>query len=207
LLNLERTELVAPFNATVIDKDVEIGSQISSQSTVATLVGADTYWVRISIPHRDLSLIHLPWQDQTGSNAVITNISQSYGAELWQGMIIKVLPDVDPQGLMARILVAVDKPLIPQEGTLPLLLGSVVNVRIEGKAIEDCFAIPRETLRPDNTVLIASPDGTLDIRPVSVAWQNDEFAYVTGGLFDQEQLIVSNVAAPIQGMPLILQAR
>jgi multidrug resistance efflux pump len=47
-LNLKHTVLKAPFNVVVLEKEVTIGSQLSSQSTVAELAGTDEFWIRLT---------------------------------------------------------------------------------------------------------------------------------------------------------------
>ena len=118
-----------------------------------------------------------------------------------QGTILRLLPDVDPQGLMARLLISVNKPLL-HDTENPLLLGSMVKVLLPGKTIRACFAVPRATVRPDNTVLLADPDNRLEVRSVTVARMDRDLAYITAGLTDGEQLIISPVPAPISGMKL-----
>ncbi len=204
-LNLERTSLTAPFNGIVIDKNVATGAQVNSQTTVATIADTDTYWVRVSLPQKDLALMKLPVDGLDGPQAEITNIGQRIGVEMWQGELVRILPDVDPKGLMVRILIAIDNPTTPQKGNLPLLIGSVVRAQIEGLKIDHCYPVPRGVLRPDQTVLIASDEDTLVIQAVAIAWQNDEEAYVISGLKEGDRLITSNIAAPIPGMALTVQ--
>jgi hypothetical protein len=45
-------------------------------------------------------------------------------------------------------------------------------------------------------------DKTLDIREMEMVWSDDEHVYVSEGLQDGEHLIVSDLAAPVPGMPL-----
>ncbi|MBW2328475.1 MAG: efflux RND transporter periplasmic adaptor subunit [Deltaproteobacteria bacterium] len=201
-LNLERTILRAPFNGVVLKKNVAVGAQISPQTTVAKLAGTDEFWIRITLPRHDLTDILLPSTDSEPIQVTVLPMSKQSTKNIrWQGTILQLLPDVDPQGLMARLLISVQKPLL-HETENPLLLGSMVKVLLPGKTINACFAIPRTTVRPDNTVLMADPDNKLEIRSVTVARMNRDLAYITAGLTDGERLIISPVPAPIGGMKL-----
>ncbi len=201
-LNLERTILRVPFNGVVLTKNVTIGAQLSPQTTVATLAGTDEFWVRITIPSRDLADILLPSAD-SGPIPVTLLPTPMRGDKnkKWQGTILQLLPDVDPQGLMARLLISVKNPLL-QNTENPLLLGSMVKVLLPGKTIGACFAVPRTAVQPDNTVLLADPENRLEIRSVTVARMDSNLAYITAGLSNGERLIVSPVPAPIAGMEL-----
>ena len=201
-LNLNRTVLQAPFNAVVLEKKVTIGAEVSPQTTVATLAGTDAFWTRITLPRRDLTDILLPSADGEPIPVTLHPMPRR-GDQQWQGTILRLLPDVDPQGLMARLLISVKNPLL-QNSENPLLLGSMVKVLLPGKTIGACFAVPRTAVLPDHTVLLANPKDRLEIRSVTVARMDSNLAYITAGLSNGERLIVSPVPAPIAGMELSL---
>lgn len=201
-LNLKRTVLRAPFNAVVLDKQVTVGTQVSPQTTVATLAGIDEFWVQLTLPRHDLSDLLLP-TDSAGPIPV--KLYPASGGKnsstRRQGTILRLLPDVDPRGLMARLLVGVKNPL-QQNLKNPLLLGSMVTVILPGKTIDACFAVPRSAVRTDQTVLLADRENRLEIKPVTVARIDRDRAFITSGLQNGERLIISQVPAPIIGMKL-----
>ena len=85
------------------------------------------------------------------------------------------------------------------------MLGDQVSVELEPKTLEGVIILPRSALRGNETVWIAK-DGTLDIRPVTVAWKDTENVYVSQGLEPGELVILSDLAAPVRGMPIRLAA-
>lgn len=203
-LNLKRTVLRAPFNAVVLNKKVTVGAEVSPQTTVATLAGTDEFWVQVTLPRPDLGDLILPTDD---SQPISVNLypaaKNANSAPHWQGTILRLLPDVDPQGLMARLLIHVKNPL-QQDTQNPLLLGSMIKAILPGKTIDACFVVPRTAVSSDQTVLLADPDNTLQIRPVTVARRDRNQAFITSGLQGGERLIISQVSAPIVGMELTL---
>lgn len=203
-INLGRTRLSAPFNAIVLAKNITIGAQVSSQITVATLAGTDAFWVRVSVPQEQLDNITLPIGDQPGARVFLRSTAAPSDKPSREGRIIRLLGDVDPQGLMARLLVEVKDPLGQSEPLTPLLLGSVVQASIEGKKLTDCFPVPRNAVRADRTVLLADEEEKLIIRSVGAAWQDREWVYINEGLSDGDRVITTPVAAPIAGMELMI---
>lgn len=201
-LNLERTTLEAPFNAIVLEKEVAQGTQVNSQTTVATLAGIDTFWVRAAIPQSDLQRIDLPKPNRPGPQVQLTSLTAPDYAAPWQGKVIRLLSDVDPRGLMARLLIEVKNPYQLQEGQPPLLLGSIVKARITGKKLSQVYEVPRRAVRADNTLLLASADNSLSIRQVRISWQNQEQVFIEQGLSGGERVITSAIGAPVEGMPL-----
>jgi len=199
-VDLARTEIRAPFNAIVREKKIDLGSQVSSQSQTATLVGIDVFWAEISIPADKLDWIVLPSGGRSGSAiTVYGNEGVSYKAE-----IVNLLPDIDPDGLMARLLVAVSDPMGLKTDREPLLLGSFVRAEIQGKEIDNVIQVPRSSLHDTDTVLTVSDEETLHLQPVSVIWKNTDLVFIDAGLQAGDRVVVSNVPAPIEGMPVTI---
>jgi multidrug efflux pump subunit AcrA (membrane-fusion protein) len=57
---LKRHVIKAPFNAIVLDEDLEIGQRIDPGFSAATLIGADEYWIQVSLPVDQIRHIQLP---------------------------------------------------------------------------------------------------------------------------------------------------
>lgn len=193
-LNLSRTRIRAPFNAVVLERNINIGSQAAQQSPLARLAGTDACWIQVSIPVDRLSWITIP-----GSRV---NVVSGSGA-VREGTVIKLLGDLEEQGRMARLLVEVPDPLClkpDNRDQKPLLLGEYVHADIEGEKLKDVYIIPRNALRENTAVWIADADGKLEIRKVDVVWRGKKEVIVANDLFDGEQLVVSDLSAPIHGM-------
>lgn len=195
-LNLARTEVRAPFNAIVVDRKTDRGTQASTQDTLAVLTGSDQFYVRASIPVSQLKWIHAG--NEKGS---MVTILRNTGVERI-GRVIRVESALEEVGRMARILIAVDQ---PTAGKHPMLLNEYVRVEIEGAAIENAYHIPREALHEDEFVWLATPEGTLEIRAVEVSWRDATDVLVTGGLNEDERLILTNLSTPINGMQLRIE--
>ena len=86
----------------------------------------------------------------------------------------------------------------------PLLLGEYVRVNIEGRLLENVFSIPLMALRDNESIWIAGDDGKLHIRKIAVLWRDIHSVILKDGINEGERIIVSNLAAPIDGMPVQL---
>lgn len=51
-------------------------------------------------------------------------------------------------------------------------------------------------------VYVMTPEETLEIRPVTVAWERNRTLLVTEGLAEGELLVTSPIATPLPGMAL-----
>lgn len=193
-INLERTVLTAPFNALVLSRNVNIGSQATVQTDLAELVGTDAYWVMVSIP-----VDRLPWVTVPGSPARVASPS---GA-VRDGEVVKLLGSLEEKGRMARLLIEVKDPLCLQpenRNQKPLLLNEFVRVVIDGRTLKQVYAVPRSALRENSTVWMVSSDGTLDIRTADVLWRDADQVLIRDGFHDGERLIVSGISTPMDGM-------
>ncbi|MFP4428570.1 MAG: efflux RND transporter periplasmic adaptor subunit [Desulfovermiculus sp.] len=195
-LDLSRTRITAPFNAVITERSVNLGSQVSVQDSLATLVDTDTYWVRASIPVARLRFIDLSAPD--GSPVRI--ISQS-GTGEWKGRTLRLTGEVDQETRMATLIIDVPDPLEQQENGLPLMLNDYVRIQIQGRTLHDVIALPRRALREDQEVWVVK-DGQLDIRPVHVAWKDREQVFIDQGLAPGDQVVLSDLPTPVQGMRL-----
>jgi RND family efflux transporter MFP subunit len=201
-LDLARTRIRAPFNAFVRTKQVDIGSQVSSQEQLAELVGTDTYWIRASIPIDRLSWILIPGNPAESGSRV--RISHRNGHQL-AGTVIKLLGDLETEGRMARILVEVKDPLgfkAKEKYQLPLLIGEYIRIEIEGRELQNVYRIPRSALRDDSNIWIASDEDRLEIRSVKTLWRDAQTVVLGEGLEPGSRLIVSDLPAAVNGMPV-----
>ncbi len=203
-LDLSRTSIPAPFNALIRDTQVEVGSQVSPQDALAELVGTDEYWIRVALPVERLGWFAIPTRrsdpNDTGAAADV-----HYRGHQRSGRVIRLLGDLETQGRMARILVAVDDPLgLTRKSTHgpPLLIGEYVRVQIQGRLLTGVYRIPRSSLRDGNTIWLAAPDDTLQVKPVEIVWRDDRVVLVRDHLQAGDRLIVSDVVTPVPGMPL-----
>jgi RND family efflux transporter MFP subunit len=199
-LDLSRTTLRAPFNAMVVTENVDTGQVLSPQTAVARLVGTDEYHVQVSVPVASLRSARVRTADAPGSEV---KIFQRVGQETIErpGEVIRQLPDLDPGGAMARVLVNIENPL-GKRGDLPLLLGSFVDVSIGAQPIADAIRLPRVALRNGRNVYVMNDQDMLEIRDVQIAWTEPDAVLVTGGLGSNERIVTSRIATPVPNMLL-----
>jgi len=199
-IDLERTIIKVPFNAIVKQKNVDIGSQVTTQTTLATLVGTDAFWVEVSVPVDSLQWLELPENTKAGSPVKIIGEQQS----TYEGKIIKLLPGVEQDGLMARLLVEVSDPLGLHSGQSHLLLGDFVEVAITGKQLNDVYQVPRSAVKDGNRVYTVAADTTLHIQQVNVLYRDSDSVFISDGLKPGDRIIITNVASAMEGLPLLL---
>lgn len=199
-LDLARTEITAPFNAVVRQKNINLGTQVSNSSNIATLVDIDTFWAIISLPVDKVGWLELPSKKSAGSAVTV----YSNSANVYKGRIVNLLPDLDEDGMMARLLIEIADPMGLESGNPPLPIGSFVEARIIGKELKQAYKVPRAALQGDDEILTATDQKTLHIKKVTVLWKDADWAYLDKSLPENTKIITSKVAAPLEGMLLEL---
>ena len=200
MLDLERTHITVPFNTMVRSKSVDRGSQVTPQEPLAELVGTDAYRIQASLPVDRLEWIDVPVQ--TGDPGSKARIIYGQGHEC-SGTVIRLMGDLATEGRMARILVEVADPLglkASNKDRAPLLIGEYVRVKILGRKLDNVFQIPRTAFKDNSSIWIAGENQTLEIRKVRPVWRDADLVLLQDGLKPGEQLIVSDLPAPVQGM-------
>lgn len=205
-LDLSRCDITAPFNAIVQDKKIDLGATVSLNTDLVTLIGTDEAWIEVKVWVDQLKWLTIPrTANDSGSQVKIYN-KLAWGADRFRtGRVVCLLGELEKLGRLARVLVSVDDPfcLKPENGGLPqLLMDSYISAEIGGRTLASVFEIDRSQIRENQTVWIMDNAGQLDIRPVQIVFSDADKAYVTAGLEESEQLIVTDIAAPVQGMPL-----
>ena len=206
-LDLERTTVRAPFHAQVLSREVNLGSQVSPGSALARLVGVDTYWVESTVPLDRLRWLSFAEDTATGSPVAVRHRSAWSPDQVREGYLYRLVGELEGETRMARVLVAVDDPLGRGSGAaLPsLIIGSFVECRIQGRPIEDVVRVPRDLVRKGDTVWLMR-DGLLAVQPVTIVFQDAEFAYVGEGLAADDRVVTTSLATVRDGIPLRLKS-
>lgn len=187
-LDMRRTQIFAPFNALVTERHVTAGDKISTQDTLAQLVGTDEYWIDLSVPVTDLQWLG------AGSKATIF---MDNGRGTRTGYLLKQTGNLNNESRFASLLVAVKDPL----QSPPLILGDYVKVILDGHTLDNSVRIPLPWLRDGNTVWLVE-NGKLAIQNVKIIYNDRDFAYIAAGIKPDDLIITSQISVPVNGMAL-----
>jgi len=206
-LQLQRTSIRAPFNAQVMTRDVNLGSQVAPGDQLARLVGFDTYWIEASVPMKHLQWLSFPdGEQQQGAPVIIRNRSAWPDTAYREGDLYKLMGMIDDQTRLARVLIRVYDPLGRKgASTYPLMIGAFVQTQIQTQPIPNVVRVNRDFLRQGNTVWVMQ-EKELSIREIDILFRDAKYAYVSNGLQDGDQVITSNLATVVDGAPLRLES-
>ncbi len=201
-LDLNRTTVISPFNALVLEEFVDSGQLVSKQTPIATLVGTDQFRVQVSVPVSVLPRIQLQGRPGRPASSVKVIFEPVSGKEVVrQGRVLKIMGDLDPEGGMARVLVVVDDPLnlVSGIGDGKILLGSYVRVKIDGGTFDNVYAIPRQALREGDVIWLRDSDDKLQIRNINIVWRRKDDVLAKVDIKQGDKLILSRLRSPLPG--------
>ena len=196
-LDLERTEIRAPFDCRVRVQSISVGKLIGPGTSIAELFATDLLEVEVGLPQADLAWFEIP-----GAAALVT-LDLGESQHHWRGTVVRQVGVLDDVGRLARVIIELPNPYSGATPGRPLLsLGSFVAAEIDGLLLRDVIAVPRTVLRADNTVWVANSSRQLEIRSVTVARLGEATALIDGGLGPGEQVVLTNLQGAIPGMVL-----
>lgn len=194
--------VTAPFNAIILDEDLEVGQWVDRGFGAVSLVDSDTFWVRVSLPVEKLALVRLPGGGQEGASAKIYMDMGQGEPGLREGQVLRLLGDTEDAGRLARLLVRLDHPLAARgaKSGPPFLLGSYVRVEIDAGTLTDVYEIDRASLRGGHAIWVVGSDNALRICDAEVVWNAGETLYVRAEVRPGERLITSPLRSALPGM-------
>ena len=202
-LDLDRTIIRSPFNASVLSENAEKGQLITATGNICRLVCTDDYYVITSLPQNMAKHIRTLEDHGISAKARI----HTPGSEMREGTVIRFLSDLESNSRMARVVVEVKDPLALEDanaGREKLFLGSFVKLEIELPTLQDAIRLPRTHVRSGDTVWVWK-DEQLEIRKLAIRHRESEDLIITKGLVDGDQIITSSLPVATPGMRVRLE--
>lgn len=202
--DLSRTEILAPYDGLVRSERVDVGQFVSRGAPVATIYAVDFAEVRLPIHDEELAFLDLPLatrESAPGSSVPVVLRARFAGAlHEWTGEVVRTEGELDPRTRMVNVVARVADPYSGEDGRPPLAVGLFVEAEIVGAQAEGVVVLPRSALRDGDQVLVVDREQRLRFRGVDVLRAERDHVYVRGGLEIGEQVCVSPIEAPVDGM-------
>ncbi len=210
-LELERTQIIAPFDGRVLRKTVDLGQVVSRNAQVGEVYAADAVEVRLPIRNHDLRYIDLPERYADGGDddpapGVVIRSTLLAGQE-WQGQVVRTESAIDENARQLHVVAQLDNPFSRSVGgQAPVKIGQYVTARISGKTLPDAIVIPVDSIYQGSYVYVVEDD-VLYRRDIELAWQNEEQAIVATGLVAGEEIIVTPLGQVLSGTLVRVRGR
>lgn len=205
-IKLEKTVIKAPYAGMVANKLADVGQFVTAGTRVGEAFAIDYVEVRLPLTERDLSMMgSLLSQNLTDKTVVLSGTVDGINAS-WQAVIVRsegVVSELNrAQYLVARLADPYGLKDDDNHDIVPLRVGTFVKASIEGKVLKDVFQIPRSALLEGSRVGLIDSEQLLKIMPVTVAHADDQYYYLSEGLTDGMEIVISALGTPIEGLKL-----
>ncbi len=215
VLDQGKTTITAPFNCRVGDVRLEADQFLAAGSVLFEAVGTDKSEIeaQFTLPQirrlingrsRSAFSESLPdmkqIRDAVNSKAFVRLQAGSTSIQ-WEANFEGFRATIDPKTRTIGVVVTVDKPYeqaIPGERP-PLIQGMFCEVELVADIRPGQVVIPRSAV-DGGVVHLVNEDKRLESHPVTVGFEQEDFAVVEDGLSGGESLIVSDVSPAIPEM-------
>ena len=211
-LDLEYTEIIAPFNGRVLRDQIDEGAVVQKGANVAEIYAEEFFEIVVALSDYDASLIPGLWDKKIGKQ-INTRVIIPYRGDLyqWAGYLDRVEAGVDPETKTIDVIINIPNPTLP--GKLidnyngktfieppSLLPGVYSRVEIEGIKIPHAL-VPLKALRDNSKLWIIDSKNKIKIINVNIIQELDKFIAVTSAIENEKiTLVVNKLKSVFDGM-------
>ena len=200
--DVERTEILAPFDAGLRSANAEVGAVVAPGTMVAELYASGDLEVRLPLSLEDFGFLARAADGKVTGEIVLKG---KIGADeyTWKAEMARVDPEISRETLSAHVAVKV----LPTEGsTFPLPpVGLFVNAEIAGKTLGDIKEIPRRALIEGNRTIVVMAGNKIAFRDLTIPRLTRATALVSGGLEAGDRVVLTRLSAPVVGMEVEIE--
>ncbi len=201
--DLERTEILAPFDAGVRSAKVEVGAVVAPGSAVAELYSNGNIEVRLPLSLEDFGFLSRDAGGNIQGNVVLKGTIGIEDYE-WAATPVRVDPEIDRKTLSASVIVKV---LASNDSEFPLPpIGLFVDARMEGKTLDNVVEMPRRALLDGQRVIVVGEKEKILFRDVRVLRSNAKIVLIGEGLEAGERVVLTRLSSPVVGMEVKVEA-
>ncbi|CUU07813.1 RND family efflux transporter, MFP subunit [Candidatus Thermokryptus mobilis] len=182
-LNLEYTQIKAPFSGYIADCDINVGSYVSPGQKCMKLI--DISFVKIVVEVTETQLAKI----KTGNIAEVELVA--YPGEIFRGRVVEVNPYIDVERRVGKVVVLIEN---IGEKIKP---GMFANVRIQGDIYRDVLLVPKKAvvMRDNRPVVfvyqgVDEDNGLSKWFYVELGRENEQFYEIKSGINPGDTIIV-----------------
>jgi len=199
--NLSRTKIRAPYNGLVKKRMVDLGQFASMGTQVGEVFSTEVAEIRLPLTDDDVAFIG----DIRRETPSVTLSAYVAGKQQrWTGKLVRDEAVLDESRRVIYGVVEVQDPynIEGNSHSTPLKFGRFVSAAISGVSADNVVKLPRFVMRLDGSILTVTKDKKLQINNVDVIRTDEDYVYVGSGLPMDQQVVMSAVSTPYDGMPV-----
>jgi RND family efflux transporter MFP subunit len=177
--DLDKTVIRAPFDALIVEQNIQPGSYVQAGSSIAQLYSTDR--VEIAIPLSAKQWASLPKLSnkeisQQAANKWPVTLYSSASNTSWQGYVSRIEQHVDTTSRQRSLIVAVDHPFAQDVGLFP---GTFVEAHIEGAVLDNTWELPASAISQAGDIWFITENNQLNKVAANKVFEKANAVYVT----------------------------
>ena len=207
-LNLDRTEIRAPFKGRVRQRIAGEGQFVAPGSQLGQIFSTHVAEIRLPLTDADLaklgiSIAFVETEEQKGPPV---HLSGEIAGRVhhWTGRVARTDGALDPSTRQISAIAVVDDPYgAGGDNGVPLAIGLYVDAIIEGKPFDKAIVLPRSALYGRDVVYVIGKDDKLAKRVVEIVSSSKDTITIASGLAAGERVAISPLRGADDGSEVV----
>jgi RND family efflux transporter MFP subunit len=214
--DLQRTTIIAPYNAIVAQRNIDIGQLVAANNSLGQIMATDVAEIRLPVSLDDFYRLELnkpQVNSHLGINSVTLSARLGEYTRNWPGFIVRNEGVINTKNRLLYLVAHVNDPYAREitteqnsnsdlltRFTSPLRFGSFLQARIKGPTLENIAKIPRSSLVRDEYIFMVNDTSKLVKIPVTIIGEEDAYVYVRSSLNSGDQIVSTQALQALPGM-------
>ena len=196
--NLYRTNVIAPFDALVIERHVSPGAYVQASSQIATLYSTEYLEVEIDLSARDWNnLPDINLLNQGNWPVTLFNVEDG---QSWDGHVLRIEQHLNDNTRQRSLVIAVVKPL---DQTNPLYFNTFLKVIVNGRTVDNLWKLPSSALSQRGEIWYVTENNLLNNFSTEPLFSYNDSIYIRppDQLIDKQQTVLFHpLSSYLKGM-------
>lgn len=197
-INLEKSEIRAPFSGKILDlQQHRVGQYVPPNVLLGEIYAERKLEVRLPLSAAQLANIPGELTQQELSMPTVLSHTMNSVTQHWDAVITRIENEIDPktrrQYATARLRLS--------EAQKPPVIGQFVSANISVQRFENVFVIPSRLISDESTITLVVNNSLLKT-PVNVLYQNGLVAVIDKGLEGGEAVVTQSLGDDFNDMEL-----
>ena len=189
-LDLSRTQIRAPYDGSVIGKDVGLGQFVSIGTPLGNIFSNQGLEISLPVNQEEYAQLDL------SGNAAVTLFADLGGQRHeWQGKLVRADQAFNVNTRQLNVTVNIQEAI--SDNDLELKIGQYLNANIAGRVIEAAQVIPNSAVREGSYVFVFD-EGVLRRKVIDIIWQDDTNTIISN-LSAGEQVVTTSLSGVVSG--------
>ena len=196
--DLAQTQLKAPFDALVVSRSVQMGSNLQAGNLVAELYDTALFEVSLPLSQHQWQLLPFAVEKQLDIAKAAVTLTDENGLTSWHADVGRTEQHIDTENRQRSLIAEITNPIQLEH---PLFPGTFVQATIKGISVDNLWKLPASALIDDKTVWSVDSNNQLEKMTVNVVFAEADGVYVKPLVLTDKATIVSRpLASYLAGM-------